>query len=253
MNLKKIFFSFLLINGLVPTIQANIIDSIINNDIEGMKRDYNENNTSFVQAFKDPNLGEIISPIHKAAMTADDPKILELLLYKGAHINKKSELGKTPLYYALTYNPNTDIARFLIDNGADVTTIGNYGGDNNIIFQVNNPNVYRSYKDKKELLELIKAIVFSNPQYLNDEDRCIVCYESIKTLAQDNVQNYKTNCCKQFLCATCISGIKESGRTISCPFCRQNPLKVNPVMVNIDNDTNQAFATVIPQLLTVTR
>ncbi|MBP6891979.1 ankyrin repeat domain-containing protein [Candidatus Babeliales bacterium] len=300
MNFKKTYLSFLLISGLVPTIQADIVQSITNNDIKGMKHDYNNNNNSFVEPFMDTDLLEIISPIHKAAMTTNDPKVLELLFSKGAHINKKSELGKTPLYYALTYNPNTDIALYLIDKGANVNAHDNFG--KHVFFSINQPKIFRSDIDRAKILtkmthrglnlsnlfntftmntpamdqnntENLKSIdnpyvteeqlqremiqkyeensfenlmnlfenekrnIYTNEQtqVLTDEDVCGVCLGEVTALAKDNIKNYKTDCCNQFLCTNCIQKMNNANKTTECPYCRENPLIVSPVSINIEN------------------
>lgn len=276
MNFKKIFFSFLLICGFAPTVQAGILQAIEYNDLEAMKAAYNQNPSTFVEPFLDNNVLEIISPIHKAAMTARDPKVLNLLLNFGANINKRSESGKTPLFYALKYNPNPEIALFLINQGADTNARDNFG--KHVFLSVNEPEVYRSNIERAAILTAMmhhgldlsnlfsvnqnntantsaiervttptveRIISRENVQLLTDEDICGVCLNSIKELAESNVTVYKTACCKQFLCKNCTDNIVGSGRLISCPFCRRKGLDLDFVQVNINPETQEVTATTL--------
>lgn len=118
MNLKKILFSFALIISIMPTIQASMADAIGNNDIKTIERLFKQDPYSLFDPIIDPITSEIMAPIHKAAMAAQDTRILELLLQNGALINALSKNGKTPLFYALNYNSNPNIATFLINQGA---------------------------------------------------------------------------------------------------------------------------------------
>lgn len=79
---------------------------------------------------------------------------------------------------------------------------------------------------------------------LTDEDTCIVCLEPVTTLAKTNIENYITKCCKHFLCKNCIRGMQASVRTLSCPYCRNVPLSLDPVNINLA--TKPAIATTVP-------
>lgn len=265
MNFKKIFFNFLLINSIIPTIQANIIQAIEYNDLEGMQAAFNQNPASFFEPFLDTL--ETMSPIHKAAMTARDPRVLQLLLQAEANINQRSETGRTPLFYALKYNPNPDMALFLINQGADTNARDNSG--EHVFLSAIYPEVHRSDIDKAKLetamirhgLDLSNLFPITRPetrnlpsnippqaqeqsirptQILNNEDICGVCLEPVTTLAENNIQIYKTACCKQFLCGNCIRDIQASGRRISCPFCRAEPLDLDTVEISTNGTTQQA-------------
>jgi len=67
------------------------------------------------------------APLHWAVIV-NKPKIVELLILKGANINASDESGMTPLHKAADFN-RKDIAEYLLSNGADVNVFGyKYGG-----------------------------------------------------------------------------------------------------------------------------
>lgn len=255
MNFKKIF-GFFLILSTISTIQSSIRQSMLNT-LDDYKMAYNENDPSFSDPFLDSRSLEIIFPIHHAAMNTNDPRVLRLLLDKGANINKRSESGKTPLFYALKYNPNTEIALFLLENGANPNALDNFGV--NAFAFVDQNEVSRSDRDKEQLTRRMLHHGLNDPnaisavnntatapepviqrQILTDEDVCGVCLSSIKELTEAGVQIYKTDCCKQFLCKNCTDAMINSHRSISCPFCRRQPLNVNPLYITVNPET-QAF------------
>lgn len=64
------------------------------------------------------NFNHTINSIEKACFKVD-PKIVELLLKKGAYVNSKDIIGNTPIYYAIEMQ-NKDIVDLLLNNGAVV-------------------------------------------------------------------------------------------------------------------------------------
>jgi len=65
------------------------------------------------------------APIH-AAVKNEIPELVKLLLQSGANINAINNYGKTPLHIA-TENSNLKILQLLIKNGADINITDNYG------------------------------------------------------------------------------------------------------------------------------
>lgn len=66
-------------------------------------------------------------PLHLAALSFRDPKVLaELLLARGAKINAKGELGATALHEAVK-RPNPEFIQFLVSKGADIN-VKNHNG-----------------------------------------------------------------------------------------------------------------------------
>ncbi len=248
MSFKKTFLSLLLISCINSTIQSdNIKQEIENNDLEGIKIIYNKNPESMSETFLDNDSLEMISPIHKAAITANNPEILKLLLQKGANVNKRSESEKTPLFYALKYNPNPTIANFLINQGARLNVVDEFGNSlfhalmnsvlsiqdqKEFITKLFNAGVSASQKNKAGInpftsktlnqaifeqlqdsinRELAQALSDNtheeSAQMLTDDDICIVCLEPVQSI-ESTV--YKTNCCKHFLCQNCAQGMQAT-------------------------------------------
>jgi len=82
------------------------------------------NNIELIKALlekkADPNAGEIISPLMTNTMMRGDIEIAKLLIDNGADVNFHFNKNMfTPLYYAMFFN-NFDLATLLIQNGADV-------------------------------------------------------------------------------------------------------------------------------------
>ena len=65
------------------------------------------------------------TPLHLAAY-GDNMELAKLLIDSGADLEAKNENGETPLHLA-AWGDNIEIAKFLIDSGADVNAKTNYG------------------------------------------------------------------------------------------------------------------------------
>jgi ankyrin repeat protein len=64
-------------------------------------------------------------PIHDAAKAGDLAAVQEEL-YKGADVNAKDDIGRTPLTHAAQFG-RKEVAELLIANGADVKAKNKYG------------------------------------------------------------------------------------------------------------------------------
>lgn len=65
-----------------------------------------------------------ITPL-MAAADGNQLTLIDLLLLKGAEVNAKDDKGRTPLYFAMGKEGNTETAAFLIKRGADVNLADN--------------------------------------------------------------------------------------------------------------------------------
>ena len=107
--------------------------------------------------------------LHIFANEPTDIKILKIILDKGCDINKKDNLGNTPIYYS-----NSDNVKFYIENGADLNIENNQG--RTVLYQKskdyyfsmiivhlfnaqNYENIYEQFS-KHELLH--KAVLFKD-------------------------------------------------------------------------------------------
>lgn len=71
------------------------------------------------------DIGTIDEPAAKATLTAD--KMVAWLIKKGADLNARSNEGGTPLHYACSVAMSADVARVLLDAGAQVDAINCLG------------------------------------------------------------------------------------------------------------------------------
>ena len=72
-----------------------------------------------LDAGADPNAANDFAATPLMWCTGDAVKV-RLLLSKGARVNVRSKLGRTPLLVAAAYDGATEAARLLIEKGADV-------------------------------------------------------------------------------------------------------------------------------------
>lgn len=231
----------------------SIMQAIDNNDVDAIRNAYDQNLENLDNLFLDNISLELISPIHYAAMKANDPRILKILLDNGTDVDEKSENGKTPLFYALKYNPNPEIAFFLLNNGANPNARDHFNHHvysqlmnntsnisklnkarvtaNMIRHGVDLTNISSAYfpktahvtptqiHNKNPNTKTLNNVV-TPPQALTSDDMCIVCLEPI---ADITVPTYKTECCKQFLCQNCAQNIQ---RTAEAKFNNPHPSDV---------------------------
>jgi hypothetical protein len=66
------------------------------------------------------------TPLHWAAMDGN-VEIARLLLQNGAEVNAKSNRGYTPLHYAAEQDDNVDVLHLLVENGVDLEAQANNG------------------------------------------------------------------------------------------------------------------------------
>ncbi len=85
--------------------------------------------TACLEAGADPNAkdkrGE--TPLHNAAIFADNPAIIETLVKAGADLKVGNRWGDTPLHAAAMRTDNPQIIAALIAGGADPTARDHYG------------------------------------------------------------------------------------------------------------------------------
>ena len=177
-------------NTTMPLNPKQVQKAIKNNDIESLKEAYNQNPENLFEPFPDITTTlEDIYPIHKAAMTAKDPLILDLLFEKGANVNKQSESGKTPLFYAIQFNENPEIAHYLIKKGANLTKKDTHG--NNLFHALTMSSL--PYEDQKIIArQLLNAGL--NPQISNIEGTSpIESSETLRNILNDlkNIDDFQ--------------------------------------------------------------
>jgi ankyrin repeat protein len=66
------------------------------------------------------------TPLH-TAVAFDHKEIVKYLLAKGAAVDAKDNIGRTPLAYAAWKSGNLDITKLLIEKGADVDSVNRWG------------------------------------------------------------------------------------------------------------------------------
>ena len=60
------------------------------------------------------------TPLHRAARHNQNPKVLALILDRGADINARDERRRTPLHCATRHNQQPEVLALLLDRGADI-------------------------------------------------------------------------------------------------------------------------------------
>ena len=93
----------------------DLLSSIENGELEKVK-EYLENYPDAINMRDDGDEGE--SPLHTAAMNGH-PDIVKLLIESGAEVNSLANFGRTPLHWA-AWNGFSDVTKLLIENGAIV-------------------------------------------------------------------------------------------------------------------------------------
>jgi actin-related protein len=235
MDFKKILFGFMLSIALIP----NIHSSQEATDQEATDKLKLEIAFNYI-------LGDGM----------DDPEGLDSFLRDNLGTTDITDIvnsrGKTLRQEAVLYNANPAI--FEVLNKYERISLLNKNPEEFFHTFLNEDREQRTQDEALEMLEreeIIKQeirgreIAKIKADVLTDQDQCGICLREVTALAAENIQNYKTNCCKQFLCPDCIQNIKNAkarisyplntlivDASISCPYCRTNPLLKNPVIVN---------------------
>ena len=68
-----------------------------------------------------------VTPLHVAALTNTDTRLVELLLAEGADIHSKSDLGDSLLHLWAIANTSTAVANLLLERGANLEARDNKG------------------------------------------------------------------------------------------------------------------------------
>jgi hypothetical protein len=261
MIFKKILFSFMVGVTILEagSTRTDIFKAIADQDIDGVKKAINEdrNNLTDPQISRDDL--ENVLPIHQAAKFAVNPRILDTLLTMGAHVNKRSETGKTPLFYAVEKNRDQEIINFLLQKGAKLDAVDAEGNtllhaallanSNSSNKNVNIKKLLLAGVDPKipnrrgivpfdqsptiqKIVEEIQAEKNQSPvnikkEDLTDDDNCMLCLQPIKDL---DVPIKRTSCCKHFICEQCLEAMKARGMT-TCPGCRKDSFEAPPVNI----------------------
>lgn len=124
------------------------LDTAINNNNPDLVLFIIENSEVDVNRIK-----EGYTPLQHAVFRAEqnDYSVIEILLEKGADVNKKAnDLSMSPLYISIS-NRDTELVKYLIDKGADVNEVINSKGDT-ILHQA-----VRSFDDVSVIEKIIDA------------------------------------------------------------------------------------------------
>ena len=124
------------------------LDAAINNNNPDLVLFIIENSEVDVNRIK-----EGYTPLQHAVFRAEqnDYSVIEILLEKGADVNKKAnDLSMSPLYISIS-NRDTELVKYLIDKGADVNEVINSKGDT-ILHQA-----VRSFDDVSVIEKIIDA------------------------------------------------------------------------------------------------
>ena len=68
------------------------------------------------------------TPLHEAAMSNENPAVVQALLNAGADLNARTENGGTPLHWAAMSNENPAVVQALLNAGADLNARTENGG-----------------------------------------------------------------------------------------------------------------------------
>ena len=93
------------------------IDSLIPLTIEEIVRIGNESESG-----NDLDKGEM-TPLMYAAKSNPNPEVIRVLIENGADVKAATKIGWTPFMYAAMSNSNPEVLRVLIENGADVNAV----------------------------------------------------------------------------------------------------------------------------------
>ena len=80
------------------------------------------------------------TPLHHA-IYADNLEVLRVLMEAGANVNAKSDLGVTPLHYAVIHDGDPEVLRVLMEAGANVNAKDKFG--NTPLYYADDPEVLR--------------------------------------------------------------------------------------------------------------
>ncbi len=79
------------------------------------------------------------TPLMLAAEYVSDPKVISVLIDKGADVHARNEDGRTALIIAAEYNTDPEVIRLLVKRGSDILTEDNYG--NTALMEASSGNV----------------------------------------------------------------------------------------------------------------
>ena len=112
---------------------------------------------------------------------------IKTLVYNGANVNQRDDMGNTPMHLLVSYMDNKksrfQIANFLFRNGVDISIINNRGID---VFSIDH-KIYYKYKEyillKKNFIKKIKQI---HDNYLKIKKRIyefaqLTCFDTNKS------------------------------------------------------------------------
>ena len=104
---------------------VQILQFILNDDLEGLRKLLDTSSISINKEenlnWEDPEDDEMVTPLEFAVANNPSYSIIELLIKKGADINKKNEIGETPLIFGLKRGKfSYETIKLLIEKGADI-------------------------------------------------------------------------------------------------------------------------------------
>jgi uncharacterized protein len=116
-------YSYLICFFLLNFVQAQLsLDALLFGDANAVQ--------AWLESGVDVNAvpeGEVLLPLELAATYNTDAAVVEILLSAGAKVNALSEYGTTALQGAVSWNPNPEVTRLLLEAGAELYVNGNSG------------------------------------------------------------------------------------------------------------------------------
>ena len=112
------------------------------------------------------------TPLHSVAQNGKNPKVMSILIKKGAFVNAMTKSGFTPFLSAARHNPNPEFLKMLIAAGADVEAKSSDGWQALQIAVANNSPAVVALLLKTSLAEdlsessknvLVRTAVYNNP------------------------------------------------------------------------------------------
>ena len=129
--------------------------------------------------------------------------LVNFLLSNGAHLQKKSNCGQTALHYAAK-NLNCDMAKYLIERGADVFDQDQDGLNPLDIVKSKESESENDHNKKREMIEILATKMNSELRNLNSSFRGVLWRRSLQDFESDQIEQYKEDF-KEFI-SHCIKG-----------------------------------------------